>query len=383
MYDYDNRVVLTLDAGGTNMVFSAIQGNQEIVQPYCLPTYADDLTKCLQIMVDGFTHIWDQLPKAPSAISFAFPGPADYKNGIIHDLPNFPSFRGGVPLGPFLEEHFQIPVFINNDGNLFAYGEALAGALPALNHQLKSVGYNKEYHNLIGITFGTGFGSGVVINNYLLTGDNDCGGDVWLYRNKLFPDLIAEESVSIRAIVRVYGELVGEEDDELTPNDIFYIAEGTKKGNQQAAQASFTQFGEVAGDVIAHLLTFADGIVVLGGGIMGASKYIMPALMQEMQSQLSTFSGAHFSRLQMQLVDADDDLLFEKSATEKPLKIAIPNTHRTVDYNPIKKTFIMKTRLGTSKAVALGAYAYALHSLGTETIYPSILKDDPMRKTTE
>ena len=29
MYEYDKRVVLTLDAGGTNFVFSAIQGNND------------------------------------------------------------------------------------------------------------------------------------------------------------------------------------------------------------------------------------------------------------------------------------------------------------------------------------------------------------------
>ena len=33
MYNNDNRIVMTLDAGGTNFVFSAIQGNKEIVVP--------------------------------------------------------------------------------------------------------------------------------------------------------------------------------------------------------------------------------------------------------------------------------------------------------------------------------------------------------------
>ena len=60
------------------------------------------------------------------AISFAFPGPADYPNGIIGGwLPNFPSFRDGVALGPFLQEKFGVPVFINNGGDLFAYAFAL------------------------------------------------------------------------------------------------------------------------------------------------------------------------------------------------------------------------------------------------------------------
>ena len=91
-------------------------------------------------MVEGFKAIQAGLPEAPVAISFAFPGPADYQAGIIGDLPNFPSFRGGVALGPFLEDIFGIPVFINNDGSLFAYGEALTGVLPEINRRLRGGG---------------------------------------------------------------------------------------------------------------------------------------------------------------------------------------------------------------------------------------------------
>ncbi len=46
-YQYDKRIVLTLDAGGTNFVFSAIQSNNEIVEPICLSANADNLEKCL------------------------------------------------------------------------------------------------------------------------------------------------------------------------------------------------------------------------------------------------------------------------------------------------------------------------------------------------
>lgn len=363
MYSYDNRIVLTLDAGGTNFVFSAIQSNKEIVAPYCLPACPHNLTGCLNALVKGFTYIKNQLPDKPVAISFAFPGPADYKNGIIGDLPNFPSFRGGVPLGPFLQEHFQIPVFINNDGNLFAYGEALAGALPELNKRLKEHGSKREYRNLIGITFGTGFGSGVVINNHLLTGDNDCGGDVWILRNKLYPTMIAEESVSIRAVTRLYNERSDTEDKTLTPQDVFLIAEGEKEGDRQAAIDSFAQFAEVAGDAISYLLTFTDGIVVLGGGIMGAAKYIIPAILKEMKSTLTTFSGNVLPRLQMEIFNMEDQKQFEYFLLDTSTELSVPDSNRTVRYDINKKTILMKTALGTSKAISLGAYSYALHQL--------------------
>lgn len=89
MYEYDKRVVLTLDAGGTNFVFSAIQGNNEMISPISLPAVSDNLDECLEVLVKGFDRVIAAISVPPVAISFAFPGPADYKNGIIGDLPNF------------------------------------------------------------------------------------------------------------------------------------------------------------------------------------------------------------------------------------------------------------------------------------------------------
>ena len=54
MFANDNRVVLTLDAGGTNFVFTAIQGLKPIGTPVTLPSNADNLDKCLSNIVEGF-----------------------------------------------------------------------------------------------------------------------------------------------------------------------------------------------------------------------------------------------------------------------------------------------------------------------------------------
>ena len=108
-----------------------------MIKPISLPSNSHDLGQCLETLERGFREVINALDEKPVAISFAFPGPADYPNGIIGGyLPNFPSFRDGVALGPFLEDKFGIPVFINNDADLFAYGEALAGALPEINSKL-------------------------------------------------------------------------------------------------------------------------------------------------------------------------------------------------------------------------------------------------------
>jgi len=363
MYKYDKRIVMTLDAGGTNFVFSAIQGNKEVVTPIILTACPEDLDLCLQTLVFGFRQVEQQLEQKPVAISFAFPGPADYVDGVIGDLPNFPAFRGGVALGKYLENEFGVPVYINNDGNLFAYGEALAGVLPELNDKLKESGSEKRFTNLIGITLGTGFGAGIVINRELLIGDNGCGGDVWNLRNPYHPEMIAEESVSIRAVKRGYAELSGIEDETLTPKDICEIADGLKDGDKIAAKTSFERLGHTLGDVIASVLTLIDGIVVIGGGLSGAAKYILPAVMEELEGTLGTFSGMSFPRLQMRVLDIGDEKQLTELLQPEVESIKVYGTDSWAPYIKAKKTGIAISRLGASQAVALGAYAFALNEL--------------------
>ena len=133
----DQRIILTLDAGGTNFAFSALKNGEEVCDPISLPAYANNQQKSIETLLSGFQHLIDQLKEKPLAISFAFPGPADYPNGITYNVGNLPAYAGGVPIGPLLEEHFKIPVYINNDADLFTYGEAIMGVLPEINQKLE------------------------------------------------------------------------------------------------------------------------------------------------------------------------------------------------------------------------------------------------------
>ncbi len=363
MYSYDNRIVITLDAGGTNFVFGAMRANQFIVEPLTLPSQAHDLDKCLSTMVEGFRRIIAQLKEPPVAISFAFPGPADYPNGIIGGyLPNFPSFRNGVALGPFLEYQFGIPVFINNDGDLFAYGEALGGALPAINAKLEALGSRKRYNNLLGYTFGTGFGVGMVIDGRLNRGDNSCV-ETFCLRHKKMPDVIVEEGVAVRAVKRVYGELSGNPDHGFEPKEICEIADGTRSGDVEAAKGAFAELGEIAGDAMAAAVTLTDGLIVIGGGITAARKYIMPALLNELRSQLHTIGGEAVNRVQMKVYDLDNEEEFEAFAKGDLRPLQVYGTDRYTVYDPQKRIGVTISKLGASKAISVGAYAFALSML--------------------
>lgn len=363
MYRNDSRTVITLDAGGTNFVFGAMRANKFIVEPITMPSNADDLDRCLATLVSGFEQVIAKLDEKPVAISFAFPGPADYPNGIIGGyLPNFPSFRDGVALGPFLAEKFGIPVYINNDADLYAYGEALAGALPEVNERLKVAGSNKQYKNLLGYTFGTGFGMGFVRNGELNLGDNSCV-ETFCLRHKHYPDVMVEEGVAVRAVKRIYKELSGIDDPSLEPKDIYDIAEGKRKGDKEAAAKAFATMGEVAGDAMATAVTITDGLIVIGGGITAAGKYLKPAILKEMRSQIKTLGGDTLNRVQMKVYDLDNEEEFAAFARGEQRTIKVYGTDKEVTYDPQKRVGVMFSKIGASTAISLGAYAFALNEI--------------------
>lgn len=354
-------IVVTLDAGGTNFVFSAMAAGKPCVESITIPSQADDLDRCLSNLTSGFERIIAALPYPPVAISFAFPGPADYRNGIIGGyLPNFPSFRDGVALGPMLEQRFGIPVFINNDADLFAYGEAMGGALPRINNRLEQLGVEKRYRNLLGYTFGTGFGFGFVMDGKLNLGDNSCV-ETFCLRHRDHAEYIVEDGVAIRAVKRVYREHSGDE-RTLEPKDIYDIAEGKIEGNREAACEAFATLGRVAGDAMATAATLMDGIIVIGGGLAGASKYFMPALLEEMRAKISTMSGDTLNRVQMNVYNLDDDAEFEKFARGNSTKIKVYGSDKEVTYDPEKRIGITISDIGASNAVSLGAYLYAINN---------------------
>jgi len=363
-YTSDKRIVMTLDAGGTNFVFTAFRGNQQILEEITLASRADNLDLCLSTIVEGFEKVKMNLPAAPAAISFAFPGPADYPRGIIGDLPNLPAFRGGVALGPFLEGKFALPVFINNDGDLYAYGEAIAGFLPYINNLLEKAGSTKRFKNLLGLTLGTGFGAGIVRDGRLFIGDNSIAGEIWLLRNKLIPQTNIEEGVSIRAVRRVYALKAGISLDQVpSPKDIYEIGVGRKTGNAAAALKAFQELGEAAGDAIANAITLIDGLVVIGGGLAGASEIFLPAIVKEMNGTFAKPDGTRFRRLVANVYDLEDKTALDKFLRGSTIEISVYGTNKRVKYDPEMRIGIGISRIGTSKAIALGAYAFALRSL--------------------
>ena len=355
---------MTLDAGGTNFVFSAVQAEKEILEPVTLSAKGSDLEAILKNIIDGFRQVESKIKEKPVAISFSFPGPADYENGIIGDLQNLPSFRGGIALGPMLQEIFGIPVFINNDGDLFAFGEAISGLLPEINLKLEKCGNPRRYRNLLGVTFGTGFGGGIVTRGELFLGDNSAQGEINRIRNRFYKNFDAEESLSIRGIKMEYANLTGTNiADSPGPKEIAEIAENRAPGNQEAAIKAYNAFGRAAGDALANAITLVDGLIVIGGGLSNSHSLFMPGLIKEMNGTFDTLNGYTLPRLEITAYNLEDHIHSMEFYTSSTIEIKIPFSDRKVIYDPSKKIGIGISRLGTSNAVSIGAYAFALSKL--------------------
>jgi glucokinase len=89
----------------------------------------------------------------------------------------------------------------------------------------------------------------------------------------------------------------------------------------------------------------------------------MPALMSELDGKLRTVEGGAVNRLDLCAFRWDDER--ERAAfLEGDLhEVTVPGSGRKVVYDAMKRVAIGVTRLGTSRAVALGAWVFALEEL--------------------
>ena len=93
----------------------------------------------------------------PVAVGLGVAGKIDAKEGSVVFSPNLPRLDG-YPLGRRLAESLQIPVYMENDANVFGLGESFTGAA-------------RGFPNWVGIVLGTGTGGCLFLNGKLWEGE--------------------------------------------------------------------------------------------------------------------------------------------------------------------------------------------------------------------
>ena len=145
--------IIGVDLGGTTIKSALVSSAGKIIKKHEIATEAEK--EASKVIKNIFSAIDKVKNGKILGIGIGSPGPMDYKRGIITNPVNLP-FKN-VPLRKIIKNKFKLPVFLDNDAKCFTLAEA-------------TFGQGKNYENVIGITLGTGFGCGLVINKKIYHG---------------------------------------------------------------------------------------------------------------------------------------------------------------------------------------------------------------------
>jgi glucokinase len=248
----DSQQLIGIDIGATKIHIGIVQG-MEVIDELKFPTQATASEEAIiaqiikgieQLAADGF-----------SGIGIGVPGLVDEEKGIVYDLWNIPSWKE-VYLKKQLEEHFKKPVHITNDANTFALGE-------------KTYGKGKAFKNMVGITLGSGFGTGIIIDNKLYSGRLSSAGEL---ADIPYLDKTIEAYCSGKFFSRQFG-MEGHQIEALA-----------KEGDAHALEI-FNQYGAHLGNALKLILyMLSPEAIFLGGSVSQSYAFFKDALQERIQS---------------------------------------------------------------------------------------------------
>ena len=282
-----------LDIGGTKCAATLgkiSEGVPEILDKEYFLTAGQDP----YVILERFSQFIEKhKSRGIAGIGISCGGPLDSKNGIIKKPPSLPLWDE-IEVVKYFENRFNIKTRLQNDANACAVAEWRFGA-------------GKGAENMVFLTFGTGFGAGLVLNGRLYSGTNDNAGEIGHVRltekgplgyNK---EGSCEGYCSGSGIARLaaimsekkslkgsYGEYVA----EVGKGNISAktIAEYARKGNK-FCKAVFNKSGDMLGRTLSIIVDVINPEkIVIGGVYMRAEDLLYPRAIKVMQKECLSFS---------------------------------------------------------------------------------------------
>jgi glucokinase len=246
------KQIIGIDLGGTHLRAGLVLGNSlsSIVTQRINPNGTVS-----EVLKDLFSLTDRLLTGSVEAIGIGVPGLVDIKNGTVYDVVNIPSWKE-VPLQQVMKERYALPVFINNDANCFALGEFYFGK-------------GKGADSMVGLTIGTGLGSGVIINKKLYAGKNGGAGEFGMIE---YLDQYVEYYASGQFFKNVY---------QTDGEDVFKRA---RAGDEEALRM-YDEMGSHLGRAIKTILYALDvDLIIVGGSVRKAWPYFQKAVWQQVKT---------------------------------------------------------------------------------------------------
>lgn len=247
-----DRKIIGIDIGGTKMHLGTVQSGQ-IIDELKLPTAAKaSEEEVINQLISGI----EQLNKDDvSGIGIGLPGLVNEEDGVVHNVMNIPSWKE-VGLKKRLEEHFHKPVYMTNDANCFIIGE-------------KVYGEAKPFKNAVGLTLGTGFGAGILIDHNLYTGTLSSAGELGCIP---YLDKTLEDYCSGKFFIDQHG---------IQGNNLY---EHALLGDEKALEI-LQKYGHHLGEAIKIVMyTFSPQAIFLGGSVSACYKFFKNSMEESIQS---------------------------------------------------------------------------------------------------
>lgn len=236
---------LGLDLGGTNFR-AALVADGRLVRKEVVPC-----PKGTEEEVNGalLSLVSKMMNDEVTSIGVGVPSVVDREKGIVYHVANIPSWEE-VHLRSIMEKAFHRPVFINNDANCFALGVHVFGE-------------GRNYDDMVGLTVGTGIGTGLIIRGRLYNGHNTGAGEVGSlpFREKDYEHYCASRFF---LEYNTTGKQLAEE----------------ARGGDKKALDIWQVFGDYMGSLIeAIIYAYDPEAIFLGGGITDAFDFFKHAMM--------------------------------------------------------------------------------------------------------
>ena len=262
--------VLGVDLGGTAIKLGLFSLDGELLAEHQRPTPQPATPGSVCMEIAEAISVLDPDGKA-AVVGIGLPGPMDAEARVARVCINLPGWEE-VPLAAWLEPRLKRRVTLANDGNCALVGEAWKGA---------AVGCS----DVVLLTLGTGVGGGVMLGGKLFTGHNGAAAEPGLIT--LFPEGPDCNSGN-RGSLEQYASITGL--GRLSDAEPSSLAMAASRGDEQA-KAQWERYGQLLGTGISSLVyMFTPQLVLLGGGLAGASEHFLPAVRREVNTRVQAVS---------------------------------------------------------------------------------------------
>lgn len=258
----------------------------DIIAKHAFPT-PGTWQEALNALFETADNLLKAHNEAPAACGFSCGGPLDSARGVVMSPPNLPGWDN-VPVVRLAEEHFHVPAFLENDANACALAEWRWGA-------------GSGSHSMAFLTFGTGLGAGLILDDRLLRGANGNAGELGHIRLSDYgPAGYGKEGsfegfcsgAGIAQLAATLGRRAvqngrrpayyGEHPDQITTKN---VAAAAYAGDETALEV-FERCGEKLGEGLSVLVDIINPeVIVIGSVFMRCEDLIRPAMERVMKRE--------------------------------------------------------------------------------------------------